>query len=172
MVRNVSAAGSVGGASPVTFANQTRCDYTLRIENLPSEFDAEYDRIFGLWTDEEMSSLAPAERDFIIANVCLNQSLNGGLMMYYENSYGDRAQEAVEVFGRIGLPRAASVLKRANRLMGAAGPSKDRESRGTQLDALSDFALEQMYECSDALNAMRAEVMTATLRWVRKHARP
>jgi|GEM_PF-6975649 len=136
------------------------------------EFDAEYQRIFSLWTDDAMTGIAPAERDFIIAHVCLNQSLNGGLMLYYENSYGDRAIDAVAVFDRVGVPNAAKLLGRANRLMGPAGPSTNQDERGVQLESLSDAALEQLDECSEALNELQAEIQAATLRWVKKHDRP
>jgi hypothetical protein len=133
-----------------------------------SDFDAIYQRIFAKWTDDAMSGLAPAERDFIIANVCVNQSLNGGLMIYYDNSYGERAVEAVEVLRRIGAPRAADLLERANRLMGPSGPSRDREERGDQLEATSDAAIEEMVDLSDALNAMAGEVQAAALAWVKR----
>lgn len=138
--------------------------------NPPPEFDAEYDRILSHWIDDAMTGLTPAERDFIIANVCINESGNGGLMQYYENSYGENAHEAVEVFKRIGQPKAADLLAKANRLMGPKGPSSDQDERGEQLDALSDAAIATMEKCSDALNAMADEVRAATLRWVNKHA--
>lgn len=135
------------------------------------EFDAEYDRILSLWVDDAMTGLTPAERDFIIANVCLNESSNGGLMQYYENSYGENAHEAAEIFSRIGQPKAADLLAKANRLMGPKGPSTDQDERGEQLAALSDAAIETMEKCSDAFNEMADEVRAATLRWVKKHAR-
>jgi hypothetical protein len=139
--------------------------------NPDREFGAEYDRIFSLCVDDAMTGLTPAERDFIIANVCLNESGNGGLMQYYENSYGENAHEAVEVFRRIGQPKAADLLAKANRLMGPKGPSKLDGERGTQLAALSDDAIETMVKCSDSLNDMSAQVRAATLAWVKKHAR-
>src|SRR5262249_44167778 len=100
------------------------------------EFDAMYDRLFSRWTDDAMTGLSLQERDFIIANVCINQSMNTGLMGYYEFSYGDRAAEAADVFDRIGVPQAASVLRRSNALMGPHGPGADQDTRGSQLEAL------------------------------------
>ncbi|MDX2146673.1 MAG: DUF4375 domain-containing protein [Planctomycetota bacterium] len=138
---------------------------------LNSDFKAEYDRIFSLWIDDAMTGLKPAERDFITANVCLNESGNGGLMQYYENSYGENAHEAVDVFRRISQPKAADLLTKANSLMGPKGPAKEQEERGDQLAALSDAALDKMAQCSDALNDLSAQVRAATLAWVRKFAR-
>jgi len=135
------------------------------------DFDDEYDRILSLWIDDAMTGLTPAERDFIIANVCLNESGNGGLMQYYENSCGENAHEAVEVFKRIGQPKAADLLTKANRLMGPKGPSKLDDVRAEQLVALSEAAIETMVKCSDALNDMAIQVRAATLAWVKKHAR-
>lgn len=171
MVRNVSAAGSVGAGHAADVAEHLRRPYTPFMANPPPEFDAEYNRILSLWVDDAMTGLTPAERDFIIANVCLNESSNGGLMQYYENSYGENAHEAVEVFKRIGQPKAADLLTKSNRLMSPKGPSKDQDERGNQLDALSDASLETMEKCSDALNAIADEVRAATLAWVKKHAR-
>lgn len=139
--------------------------------NPPPEFDAEYDRIFSLWVDDAMTGLTPAERDFIVANICLNESSNGGLVQYYGNSYGENAHEAVEIFNRIGQPEAADLLANANWLLGPKGPSKDQDERGEQLAALSDASLETLEKCSDALNGMDDEIRTATLRWVKRHAR-
>lgn len=130
------------------------------------EFDEAYKRIFARWTDDAMTGLSAAERDFVIANVCLNQSMNGGLMLYYENSYGERASEAADAFERIGEPGAAALLRRCNALMGPRGASRDREERGRQLEALSDEALEEMAASSDVLNEMEARIRMATLRWV------
>lgn len=136
-----------------------------------ADFDAEYDRILSLWVDDAMTGLAPAERDFVIANVCLNESGNGGLMQYYENSYGEHAHAAVEVFDRIGEPKAADLLRKANRLMGPNGPSKFDHERADQRAALSDAAIDTMVKCSDVLNDMADRVRAATLAWVVKHRR-
>jgi hypothetical protein len=170
MVRNVSAAGSVGAGWSVNTADDPRWPYASLMANPAPDFDAEYQRIFSLCVDDAMTGLTPAERDFIIANVCLNESGNGGLMQYYENSYGENAHEAVEVFKRIGQPKAADLLTKANRLMGPKGPSKLDDERVDQLAALSDAAIETMVNCSDALNDMSAQVRAATLAWVKQHA--
>ena len=144
----------------------------LHFATMPTDapdFDAEYSRIFELWTDDAMSGISPAEQDFIIANVCVNESLNGGLMQYYENSYGERAHNAADIFDRIGVPQAAKLLRRANRLMGVNGPSRDQAERSDQLEQLSDEALEEMVDCSDALNELEKLVRQAALRWVQQH---
>ena len=132
-----------------------------------TEFAAEYNRIFSRWVDDDMTGLSALERDFICANVCLNQSLNGGLMLYYESTYGNFAEDAVLAFRRMGIPKVARLLEHANRLMGDAGPSRDPDARGIQLEAMSDEALEEMVGYSDQLNAMAGEIKAASLRWVR-----
>lgn len=131
-----------------------------------AKFDAAYAQIFSRWVDSEMAGLSATERDFIVANVCLNQSLNGGLMLYYENSYGNAAEDAVAAFRRMGVVKAARLLEHANRLMGDGGPSKNQDERGVQLEALLDNAVDEMVEYSDQLNAMAEEIKEASLRWV------
>ncbi len=131
-----------------------------------AEFKAVYERIFSRWIDDEMTGLSATHRDFIVANVCLNQSLNGGLMLYYENSYGDFAEDAVFAFRRMAAVSAAQLLEHANCLMGDGGPSKKQDERGSQLEALSEEAVDEMVGYSDQLNGMADEIKAAALRWV------
>lgn len=136
---------------------------------LPPDYVATYQRVFSLWTDDAFTGLSPAQRDFIIANVCLNECMNGGLVQYYNNSYGDRAKDAVDIFRRIGAHDAAKILERANRLLGAAGPDADQDARMDQLEALSDAASAEIDELSDKLNASEQDVRAAAYAWLKKH---
>lgn len=135
---------------------------------LPPDYVATYQRVFSLWTDDAFTGLSPAQRDFIIANVCLNECMNGGLVQYYNNSYGDRATDAVEAFRRLGAHDAANILDRANRLLGATGPDPDQEARLDQLEALSDAASTEIDELSERLNAMEQDVRAAAYAWLKK----
>ncbi|HLP83289.1 MAG TPA: DUF4375 domain-containing protein [Phycisphaerales bacterium] len=132
---------------------------------MSASFGDVYQEIMSRWHDDAMTGLSSRERDFVIAHVCLNQSLNGSLTAYYESSYGDRAAEVPGAFTRMGVAQAAEIVRQANKLMG--GPAADEVARGERLEALSEAAVERLVALSDELNAMQAMIERATLAYVR-----
>jgi hypothetical protein len=75
---------------------------------------------------------------------------NGGFHQYFFNDAGDHAQDAPDALRRIGAPRCADIVGKALAVFSPSPPSKNRDDRQTQLDALSE-------EKQDVLNALDGE---------------
>lgn len=71
---------------------------------------------------------------------------NGGFHQYYFNSSGDHALDTEEFLKAIGANHTADLVKQANALFGAAGPSPERFVRQKQLDVIGDVKTKKMDE--------------------------
>jgi hypothetical protein len=90
--------------------------------------------------------LSKPERVFLCVWGLEGEVYNGGFDQYYFNSAGDHAGEAVESLGEIGAKSSRDVVRQANALFGAGGPSPNRDMRQKQLDSLDQHAKERMAE--------------------------
>lgn len=61
---------------------------------------------------------------------------NGGFDQYFFNSQGDHAAATVDALREIGALQAVDFLREAMALFGPEGPSKDRDVRWKQMDAI------------------------------------
>jgi hypothetical protein len=63
---------------------------------------------------------------------------NGGFDQYYFNSSGDQAFSAPVALEKIGAGRMAAIVREANSLFGREGPPRDRDTRQSELAAITE----------------------------------
>jgi hypothetical protein len=90
-------------------------------------------------------TIGPAE--WAVRDVWLLEAevYNGGFHQFFFNSAGDRAAETVDSLALIGAHRTAELVARANAMFGAP-PSRDREERSRQLQAMDPAGLAALAE--------------------------
>ena len=107
------------------------------------------DFVFERYAKLGYEKLAPSEKVFVCVWGLEGEVNNGGFDQYYFNSSGDHALVAEESMKAIGARHTAELIKQANALFGAAGPSPDRAVRQKQLDALPESSIKKMNEIEE-----------------------
>ena len=86
---------------------------------------------------------------------------NGGFDQYFWNSSGDVVHEAPGALERIGAPKAADIVRRANAVFKDGKPPQDRNMRQQELEAAGQTAHDKLdkldrefYKCPDNLEAL------------------
>lgn len=96
----------------------------------------------------EFADTPEPNRHLFAAHWCQSEVCNGGLDLFFSNSTGVLAPEAVAAFNAIGLPGLASVVQRAMALLGKSYP-RDREARNEVLDRLQEVAESNPFDSLD-----------------------
>ena len=104
------------------------------------------DLVFERYGKLGYEKLSQPEKVFVCVWDLESEVNNGGFDQYYFNSSGDHALDALESLNTIGAKHTADLVKQANTLFGAAGPSPDQEKREKQLDALSETATKKLVQ--------------------------
>jgi hypothetical protein len=107
------------------------------------------DLVFARYAKLGYENLTRPEKVFVCVWGLEGEVNNGGFDQYYFNSSGDHALDAEESFKAIGAKHTADLVKQANSLFGAAGPSPDRAARQKQLDALGEAKTKKMNEIEE-----------------------
>lgn len=89
-----------------------------------------------------LADLRPAERVVWCVSELEREVNNGGFVIFFLNSAGDRAAETVDALEALGAHRAASLLREAMAVFPPPGPAADRTVRETQIAALPNTATE------------------------------
>jgi len=77
---------------------------------------------------EEFMKADIKQRHLFAAHRCQSEVRNGGFHLFFWNSTGILAPEAVMAFGAIGMPNAAALIERAMMFFGSVYP-RDRNKR-------------------------------------------
>lgn len=95
---------------------------------------------------------------------------NGGFDQYYFNSSGDHALDAEGSLKAIGAKHTAQLVKQANTLFGASGPSPNRAARQKQLEALGDAKTKKMNEIEEEFMKYKDNLEELLKAYVSKNA--
>lgn len=107
------------------------------------------DFIFDRYAALGYGKLATSEKVFVCVWGLEGEVNNGGFDQYYFNSSGDHAADAEESLRAIGAQHTAQLVKQANVLFGASGPSPNRAARQKQLDTLGDVKTKKLNEVEE-----------------------
>ncbi len=126
--------------------------------------------VFARYSKVGFSHLSKPEQVFVCVWSLEAEVNNGGFDQFYFNSSGDHAVETVDALESIGASHTAEIVRRANAVFGASGPSSVRAIRQEQLDALPesvrgsfDTLDQEFYAYKDDLEALlRAYVVANT----------
>lgn len=115
--------------------------------------------------------LSDARRDVFLVDELYREVMNGGFDQYFFNSSGAGAVASVLACQRVGLPKVAKLVEKANAQF-KGGPSADRDRRGAQMEAMGERASDAWSRLDDKLFAMEIPdggVEGACLRYIRAH---
>jgi hypothetical protein len=114
------------------------------------------------------SRLSTKERTFILVWALEAEVNNGGFHQFFSNSSGDHSLETARALRMIGANSMASLVDQANVLLGAQGPSTNRNERQEQLESLTEEQQERLseldtsfYKYPDNLSELLAAYMRA-----------
>ena len=94
---------------------------------------------------------------------------NSGFDQYYWNAPGDHTLETVAALRELGAGRTANLLVTANAAFGHGGPSRDREERWKQIDALAEDAKRRWFELDGNFDEHRDNLSALVATYIRAH---
>ncbi|GLQ33179.1 hypothetical protein GCM10007876_36580 [Litoribrevibacter albus] len=115
------------------------------------------------------SKLSQLEQNILMIVDFEGQINNGGFDQYYFNSYGDNAVATVNALIEIGAKETADILSKSFTVFPNRKPSEIRETRQTQLDALTkaqqdylDKLDDEFYEYPNDLSVLLTKYANST----------